>query len=208
MGDEIPVPSSREPKYYINQGLRFVVPIFVTGIVLWWAYGKLAPILSAPFLWLYARCGISVPQIGSWGYELLCVIQTIGAIGLLLLFVGTCLGETLKRTIQRGFEWLPIVGAVFKPVNQAVASLLSDSMSGKLVVRFPFPAEPCTAVGIVMDNEVVDGVDSCIVMLPLTMSAGTGLLITVPKDKVSVLKGVEASQALAYAISCGMTKLK
>lgn len=199
---------NRDPWFYINRGMRFVVPILVTGTVLWWAYGKLAPILSAPFLWLYARCGISIPKAGSMGYELLCVVQTIGTLGLVLLLIGVCFGESLKRGMRRLLERIPIVGAVFKPVNQAVESLLGDGMSGKPVVRFPFPAAPCTAIGIVMDSEKVNGVDCCVVMMPLTMSAGTGMLITVPKDQVQFLEGVEASQALAYAISCGMTKLK
>ena len=201
------LPNSRDPWIYINRGLRFVVPILVTLIVLWWAYGKLAPILSAPFLWLYAQCGISIPKAGSMGYELLCVVQTVGALGLLLLFVGSCFGESLKRGTQRILEWMPIVGAVFKPVNQAVGSLLGDGMAGKPVVRFPFPATPCTAIGIVMDQEEINGVKCCVVMMPLTMSAGTGMLITVPVDQVQFL-GVEASQALAHVISCGMTKLE
>jgi len=200
-------PCNREPGFYINRGLRLVVPILVTAVVLWWAYGKLAPILSAPFLWLYAQFGINLPQVGSMGYELLCVIQTIGAIGLLLLLIGACVGDAAKRGVQRALEWLPVVGAVFKPVNQAVESLLGEGMAGKPVVRFPFPAAPCTAIGIVMDMENVDGVECCVVMMPLTMSAGTGMLLTVPKDSVQVQDGVEASQALAYAISCGMTKL-
>lgn len=201
-------PNSRDPWIYINRGLRFVVPILVTAVLLWWAYGKLAPILSAPFLWLYAKCGISIPKAGSIGYELLCVVQTIGALGLLLLFIGYSFGESLKRGMQRILERMPIVGVVFKPVNQAVESLLGVGMAGKPVVRFPFPAAPCTAIGIVMDQEKVNGVDCCVVMMPLTMSAGTGVLITVPADQIQILEGVEASQALAYAISCAMTKLK
>lgn len=199
---------SRELWYYINRGFRFVMPILVTAAVLCWAYGKLAPVLSAPFLALYAQFGISLPKAGSLRYEMLCAVQTVGALGLLLLVIGACVGETLKRGVQRILEKLPIVGAVYKPVNQAMESFLGDGMAGKPVVRFPFPSEPCSAVGIVMDEETVDGVECCVVMMPFTMSVGAGVLLTVPKEKVRVLDGVEASQALAYTISCGMTRLR
>ena len=198
---------NRGPAFYIKRGLRFVVPIAVTAMLLVWAYGKLAPILSAPFLWVYSQCGISIPQTGSFAYEFLCVIQTVGSLGLLLLLIGKCVGDKLKQMAQRVLEWLPIVGDVFKPVNQTVESFLGEGMTGKKVVRFPFPAAPCMSIGIVMDQTKVNGVECCVVMMPLTMSAGTGMLITVPVDQVQFL-GVEASQALAHVISCGMTKLE
>ena len=199
---------NRGPAFYIKCGLRFVVPIAVTAMLLVWAYGKLAPVLSAPFLWVYSQCGISIPQTGSVGYEFLCVIQTVCSLGLLLLLIGKCVGDKLRLVVQRVLERLPIVGDVFKPVNQTVESFLGEGMTGKKVVRFPFPAAPCMSIGIVMDHEKVNGVDCCVVMMPLTMSAGTGMLISVPEDQVQFLDGVEASQALAHVISCGMTKLK
>lgn len=196
------------PGFCIKRGLRIVVPIAVTVMLLVWAYDKLAPILSAPFLWVYSQCGISIPQTGSVGYEFLCVIQTVGSLGLLLLLIGKCVGDKLRLVVQRVLERLPIVGDVFKPVNQTVESFLGEGMTGKKVVSFPFPAAPCTAIGIVMDQKEINGVKCCVVMMPLTMSAGTGMLISVPEDQVQFLDGVEASQALAHVISCGMTKLK
>ena len=200
--------AGKEPGYYINSGLLFALPIAVTILVLLWVYGKLAPTLSAPFLWFYAKCGIVLPAAGSLGYELICVVQTVSTIVLLLWLIGFFVGDALRKWIQMILERLPVISTVFKPVNQAVGSLLGDGMSGKPVVRVPFPDLPSTAIGIIMDEDTVDGRACYVVMIPLTMSAGTGLLLTVPKTDVQLLEGVEASQALAYAISCGMTKLR
>ena len=190
-------------------GITFIAPIVVTFWALWFAYNKLALFLKEPFVRFYKAVGLFdvLPR------HVMAILAEL--IFVLLIFLGlTVMGYVLTRYFKRRGDnaihkmlgQVPVIKTVFNPVKQAVQSLLGEGMDGRQVVRFPYPCEPYTTLGIVMDELVVNGTESLMVMMPLTMSAGTGVLLTIPKSKAVVID-VEASQALAHVISCGMVKL-
>lgn len=196
-------------KRHFITGVAFTTPIAVTLWVMLYVYRRLADLLRDPFVSFYKSAGL---------YEILPrhVMAILSEVAFFVVFVGimTVIGWCVARyfksrgdnSIHRLFEHIPVVKSIFTPVKQAVQSFLGDGMDGRLVVRFPYPMEPCTAVGIVMDETIVGDTACFLVMMPLTMSAGTGVLLTVPKERAKVI-GAEASQALAHVISCGMVKL-
>lgn len=196
-------------KRHFMTGIVFSTPIAVTLWIMLYMYRRLADFLRDPFVAFYKSVGL---------YEVLSrhVMAILSEVAFFVVFVGlmTVIGWCVARhfksrgdnSIHRLLEHIPVVKSIFTPVKQAVQSFLGDGMDGRQVVRFPYPMEPYTAIGIVMDETVVGDVACFLVMMPLTMSAGTGVLVTVPKDRATVID-TEASQALAHVISCGMVKL-
>lgn len=196
-------------KRHFMTGVAFVTPIAATLWILVYVYRRLAELLRDPCVFFYKSAGL---------YEILPrhVMAILSEVAFFVVFVGLmmvigwCVARYFKsrgdNSIHRLLEHIPVVKSIFTPVKQAVQSFLGDGMEGRLVVRFPYPMEPYTAIGIVMDETVVGDTPCFLVMMPLTMSAGTGVLVTVPKERAAVIDA-EASQALAHVISCGMVKL-
>jgi len=200
-------------KYFVS-GLMFTLPIVVTVLIFSYLYDKLARLLRGPFVAIYNSIHVGEVSL----YELLpkhmlavCAeAMTAVVLFFLLAFVGWVVNRTLRQckdnAVHRFLEHLPVVRSIFKPVNQAVQSLLGDGMKGRRVVRFPYPAEPYWGVGIVMDEVVCDGVELYVVMMPLTMSAGTGVLLRIPRSCAKIVD-VDATTALEHVITCGMIPL-
>jgi len=199
---------------YFASGLVFTLPIAITAIALFYVYDKLARCLRGPFVAIYQTIHVGESSL----YELLpkhllaaCAEITTAVIAFLALaFIGWVISRTLRQckdnAIHRFLENVPVIKSIFKPVNQAVQSLLGEDMKGRKVVRFAYPMEPYYGIGIVMDEIDFDGEKVYVVMMPLTMSAGTGVLLRIPQKRAKILD-VDATTALEHVITCGMVPL-
>ena len=196
-------------KKSIASGLVFAIPILALAALLYWVYDKLASLFRVPFDRIYGSFGLS-EILPLWAFDLLAEIIFLTALVLGIALFGWVIRKWLRNrtdnAVHHFLSHIPIIKSVFIPVKQAVQSLLSDDMKGRVVIRFPYPAKPYTAIGIVMDEQEVAGQDCYLVVVPLTMSAGTGLLITVPKECAEILP-FDASRALSHVVSCGLVKL-
>ena len=189
-------------------GLTFITPLVVVIAFILYIYDKFAVAISGIFVPLYKYLGIyeMLPRhVLALCAELLTVftiVVTVIVVGWFVLFV---LKKRRVNLFNNILENIPVVKTVFSPIKQAVDSLLGPAMQNGsgMVVRLTYPAAPYETIGIVTGD---DGLHRYWVMIPFTMSPGTGLLLSVPKDKTNKVE-CNVSEALEFALSCGIVKL-
>ena len=192
-------------------GVTFLLPIAVLYAVILYLHEKFALSIRDIYVPLYKSLGLydklprHVMAIGSEVVTILLVLLALVLVGWVVLRV---LRKRRANAIHQFLANVPFVRGVFSPVKQAVDSLFGSKSGEKnrKVVRFAYPAEPYHAIGLVMDEIEEDGEARYVVVMPLTMSAGTGFLLTVPKTAATEIQ-VNATLALEHILSCGMVKL-
>lgn len=197
--------------HYLLAGLTFLLPLGVLVAVLLYIHEKFASAIRDFYVPIYKNLGVydKLPRhVMAVGAELVTV--AVGALALAV--VGWIVLRVLRRRRIKAFHQflgnVPVIKTVFSPVKRAVDSLFGSGLNdgNRKVVRFAYPAEPYKTIGIVMDEVVENGEKKYLVLLPLTMSAGTGILLTIPKAAAEEIP-VNVSRALEHVISCGMVKL-
>ena len=193
-------------------GATFTLPLVIVVTLILYLYDKFAIAICDIFVPIYKYLGVydrSFRHILAIGAEL----TTIAVIISLLAFVGWLVLRVVKKRrvkwLHKFLENIPVVNSIFSPVKQAVDSLLGSGIKDgkRKVARLTYPTEPYKTIGIVMDeDQLVDHEDRYWVMVPFTMSPGTGLMLSVPKKDVEILP-YSVAEALEFSLSCGMARL-
>lgn len=188
-------------------GFTFLLPIGLFIAIVLYVHEKFALATRDVFVPIYKKLGLyeklprQVMAIGGEIVTLLVVVLVLAVVGWIVLRV---LRRRRVKMFHQCLENLPVVKTVFTPIKQAVDSMFGSGLNDghRKVVQFPYPADPYKAIGIVMDETE----NEYVVVMPLTMSAGTGVLLRMPKSAAEVISA-DVAIALQHVISCGMVKL-
>lgn len=196
-----------EFSHCVLAGFTFLLPIGLFIAIVLYVHEKFALATRDIFVPIYKKLGLyeklsrQVMAIGGEIVTLLVVVLVLAVVGWIVLRV---LRRRRVKMFHQCLENLPVVKTVFTPIKQAVDSMFGSGLNDdhRKVVEFPYPNNPYKAIGIVMDESG----DEYVVVMPLTMSAGTGVLLRMPKSAAKVIP-VDVAIALQHVISCGMVKL-
>lgn len=196
-----------EFSHCVLAGFTFLLPIGLFIAIVLYVHEKFALATRDIFVPIYKKLGLYeklpriVMAIGGEVVTLLVVVLVLAVAGWIVLRV---LRRRRVKMFHQCLENLPVVKSVFTPIKQAVDSMFGSGLNDghRKVVQFPYPADPYKAIGIVMDETE----NEYVVAMPLTMSAGTGVLLRMPKSAAEVISA-DVATALQHVISCGMVKL-
>jgi len=188
-------------KYFVT-GLVVLLPLALT----YWIVSFILGLLTDPFTGIAVGAlkllGIHSQEALDIGSKLLglilffALIIGIGAIGRYFFF------KYLLRVSDAILHRIPVVSAVYKTSQELIQTVFKqDSTSFKQVVFVPFPHPGSYAVGLVTQDESIDG--RVAVFVSTTPNPTTGfLLMYKPEDIIPLNMKVE--EALRYIISCGV----
>lgn len=196
-----------EFSHCVLAGFTFLLPIGLFIAIVLYVHEKFALATRDIFVPIYKKLGLyerlprQIMAIGGEVVTLLVVVLVLAVVGWIVLRV---LRRRRVKMFHQCLENLPVVKSVFTPIKQAVDSMFGSGLNDghRKVVQFPYPADPYKAIGIVMDETE----NEYVVVMPLTMSAGTGVLLRMPKSAAEVISA-DVAIALQHVISCGMVKL-
>ncbi|MBS0636623.1 MAG: DUF502 domain-containing protein [Verrucomicrobia bacterium] len=188
-------------KYFVT-GLVVLLPLALT----YWIISFILGVLTDPFTGIATGAlrllGIQSQEVLNIVGKLLALIMlfgliiSIGAIGRYFFF---------KYLLQLGdaiLHRIPVVSAVYKTSQDLIQSMFKqDSTSFKQVVFVQFPHPGAMVVGLVTQEESLDG--RIAVFVPTTPNPTTGFLLMYRKEDVIPLD-MKVDEALRYIISCGV----
>lgn len=188
-------------KYFVT-GLVVLLPLALT----YWIISFILGVLTDPFTGIATGAlrllGIQSQEVLNIVGKLLALIMlfgliiSIGAIGRYFFF---------KYLLQLGdaiLHRIPVVSAVYKTSQDLIQSVFKqDSTSFKQVVFVQFPHPGAMVVGLVTQEESLDG--RIAVFVPTTPNPTTGFLLMYRKEDVIPLD-MKVDEALRYIISCGV----
>lgn len=188
-------------KYFVT-GVIIILPLALT----FWIVSIILGILTDPFFDLskivLRSLGLSSAEALDLGSKLLALIlffffiTLIGAIGRYFFF--KYLMELSDGILHR----IPVISTVYKTSKELIQSIFTqDSKSFKQVVFVPFPHAGSRALGLVTQEESLDGLIA--VFIPTTPNPTSGYLLMYKKEDVVVLD-MKVEEALRYIISCGV----
>lgn len=188
-------------KYFVT-GLIFILPLALT----FWIVSFILGILTDPFFdlsrLLLRGFGVSSREALDLGSKLLAliffflVITLIGAIGRYFFF--KYLIELSDAILHR----IPVISTVYKTSQDLIQTVFTqDSKSFKQVVFVPFPHAGARTLGLVTQDNSLDG--RVAVFVPTTPNPTSGYLLLFKKEDVVELD-MKVEDALRYIISCGV----
>lgn len=188
-------------KYFVT-GLVVLLPLALT----YWIVSFILGLLTEPFT------GISVRALHILGLHASEVVEPISKILALCLLFGLIISigaigryfffKYLLQVSDAILHRIPVISSVYKTSQELIHSVFKqDSTSFKQVVFVPFPHPGCMAVGLVTQEESLDG--RMAVFVPTTPNPTTGFLLMFKKEDVHVLD-MKVEDALRYVISCGV----
>lgn len=188
-------------KYFVT-GLVVLLPLALT----YWVMSFILGVLTDPFTGIAAATlkllGVESPEALEFGKKVLslvflfAIIITIGAIGRYFLF------KYLLQLSDAILHRIPVVSSVYKTSQDLIQSVFKqDSTSFKQVVFVPFPHPGSYTVGLVTQEEGLEG--RMAVFIPTTPNPTSGFLLMFHKDQVIPLN-MKVEDALRYVISCGV----
>jgi len=184
-------------------GLLATLPIGLTGYILWSLYRLLEGLVGrhTPFGEMVERAlGRWIPGMGI--YMLLLLILVIG------LITRNFLGRALQYYLDRALSLVPGVRGVYTALKRFTHALLSrDSTSFQKVVMFEYPKQGMWAIGLVTNERVgrlrdETGEESIIVYTPTAPNPLSGMMLVIPKSKVTYLN-MSVEDALSMVLSSG-----
>lgn len=188
-------------KYFVT-GLVVLLPLALT----YWVISFILGVLTEPFTGIAAATlkllGVKSQEALQFGEKVLSlvllfvIIITIGAIGRYFLF------KYLLQLSDAILHRIPVVSSVYKTSQDLIQSVFKqDSTSFKQVVFVPFPHPGSYTVGLVTQEEGLEG--RMAVFIPTTPNPTSGFLLMFQKDQVIPLN-MKVEEALRYVISCGV----
>lgn len=188
-------------KYFVT-GLVVLLPLALT----YWVVSFILGVLTEPFTGIAGAAlklfGVQSKEALDIGEKFLAlallfgVIITIGAIGRYFLF------KYLLQLSDAILHRIPVVSSVYKTSQELIQSVFKqDSTSFKQVVFVPFPHPGSLTVGLVTQEEALDG--RMAVFIPTTPNPTSGFLLMYRKEDVIALD-MKVEEALRYIISCGV----
>ncbi|RLE38596.1 hypothetical protein DRJ12_01345 [Candidatus Acetothermia bacterium] len=186
-----------------TSGLLAILPIGLTVYILWSLYRMLDGLVgrNTPFGEMVIRAlGRWIPGMGI--YILLILILIVG------LITRNFLGRAVQYYLDRLFSSVPGVRGMYVAFKRFSHALLAhDSTSFKKVVMFEYPRDGIWIIGLVTNEEVgklkeKTGKDSLLVYAPTAPNPLSGMMLVVPREKVTYLD-MPVEDALSMIISSG-----
>jgi uncharacterized membrane protein len=139
------------------------------------------------------------PQV-QWPLAILITIGILYALGLMMSYV---IGRRIFAGIERLLGKLPMVAKVYHSAKQLVTVMQASPAEGQQIVLVEFP--PGMRVIAVMTRIVTDPESKevlAIVYIPTAPQPITGLLVTVPMDRVTPTD-LTFAEAMSFVVSIG-----
>lgn len=177
----------------IMAGLTVIVPLWITGWVLWtlfrWADG-----FSAPLIRQFAA-GLGYPDFHIPGLGFFLTFLILWVVG---LFTTNVVGKRLLGYGRRALARLPVVRTIYAPVHQLVETMTSPDKAGfKKVVMVQFPGKDVWSLGFLTGNVPIEGEEKTMhsVFVPTTPNPTTGFMLIVSQEQ---LRPTELSVEAAF----------
>ncbi|MFA5411348.1 MAG: DUF502 domain-containing protein [Candidatus Omnitrophota bacterium] len=194
-------------KKYFFSGIAAILPLFLTLYIIVWIllfFDRLTGKLVNPFL--LRKFGFSVPGLG-----LVVTILAVVIVGILYTYF---IGKRLYSFIEKLFLRIPFVSAIYPSLKQLSDFLFRhDKMNNfKKVVLVEYPSRDLYAIGFITNENLKEltqktGSELISVFLPFPPSPFSGLLVLVPKDKITELD-ISIDEALKFIVSGGVVQPK
>jgi len=189
-------------------GLVTVVPLVITWAVFEFVLGQLAKLGDPLVQWLAHYAGpdgqglshlLLEPQV-QWPLAILITVGILYALGLMMSYV---IGRRIFAGVEHLLGKLPMVAKVYHSAKQLVKVMQDSPVEGKQIVLVEFP--PGMKVIAVLTQVVTDPETSkllAIVYIPTAPQPITGLLETVPMDRVTPTD-LTFAEAMSFVVSIG-----
>lgn len=183
-------------KWFIA-GIALTLPTVVTVWLLWKIIATVDNTLDPIEKRLLE---FDVPGLGF--FVVLILLVVIGFVG------GNFVGWRLMRLYQMFVERVPLVGKIYRPVQQILDVFVRDNTeSFKSVVTFQYPRPGLWAIGFVSANTpaawTASGADRCLnVFLPTSPNPTSGFVLLVPERELRILP-LSIEEALKVIMSGG-----
>jgi uncharacterized membrane protein len=192
----------------IITGLLTVVPLFITWAVFDFVLGHLARFGNPAVEWLARHAGSDAqgysllllePQV-QWPLAILLTIGVLYALGLMMSYM---IGRRIFAAVERLLGKLPLVAKVYHSAKQLVGAMQGPPVEGRQIVLVEFP-QGMKVMAIL--TQVITDPDTnellAIVYIPTAPQPITGLLETIPMDRVTPTD-LTFAEAMSFVVSIG-----
>jgi uncharacterized membrane protein len=225
----LPIRSGPEPeakprpslaRRFLTRGLAVLLPTLLTVIIIVWLFSILFEYVAQPIntaiQWMLVpllnMTKVEVEQL--WSDYMLGWIGVVVALFLVFavgLLMGSLLGRTAWRVIERLLQRLPGIKQVYPYVKQVTDFVLSERpLEFSRVVLVEYPRRGCWSLGLVTGLALGDlsdatGKDMLAIFIPSSPTPFTGYVIQVPRKEVIDVP-MSVDQALRFTISGGVVQ--
>lgn len=188
-----------KPKNIFLAGLFSVLPLMITGYILYWLFNKIDPILGK---WVNKAVGaifsndFYIPGLG--------LVTFLIIIFLLGLFVTDVFGKRIANWFHDSFEKIPIVKPIYSTIRDLLSSVSNKSKSFSQVVMLEFPIEGTKSIGFITNEHPHYCSDKRVaVFIPTTPNPTNGFLVFVEPEKLEYLD-MPIEQGLKLVVAMGV----
>lgn len=184
-------------------GLLAIIPVGATFYVLWMLYHAIDGLVGrgTPFGMMVER------SIGRWipGMGIYMTAILVLAVGLIARNFS---GRAIQYYLDGAFASVPGVRKMYSTLKQFTNALLNrDNPSFQKVVMLEYPREGINALGLVANEEIgalqsLSGEESILVFVPTAPTPFTGMMLIVPKRKVTYID-MPVEDAMSMIVSSG-----
>ena len=202
-----PISTVRSILRRVMFGLLFVLPIVLTGLIVYYIYIMLNAWLIEPVARLIIPKEVMLPY---WGdiQSYVTTPLTLVAVLLLLYFLGYAFQTRLNHWVDWIFSHIPGVSIVYRAIRDASLAMQGpDGLKAiDTVVLVPFPHAGARATGYLMgESEDTDtGRPLVCVYIPIALFPPSGYTLVFPREDVTLTKW-EAASPWKLLLSGGLT---
>jgi uncharacterized membrane protein len=187
----------RHVRNTLLQGLLFLLPIWVSVVILWFVLSRISA-LSRPFL--TASLHLLVVEVPPWALTALALVFSLFLIYCIGLIGMNFLGKKLLAMVDRALHSMPVLKSLYGGTKQVIDALTmqkKSSFSDIVAVEYPRPG--VWTIGFVTKR----GDGMTYVFLPTTPNPTSGWLAVVPDDQVLPLD-LSMDDAIKLIVSGGI----
>jgi uncharacterized membrane protein len=191
------VSAVRHVRNTLLQGLLFLLPIWVSVVILWFVLSRISA-LSRPFLEAVLKfLEVEVPASALTALALVFSLVLIYCIGLIGM---NFLGRKLLRVVDRALLSAPLLKGLYGGTKQVIDALtLQKKSSFSDIVAVEYPRSGLWTIGFVTKR----GEGMTYVFLPTTPNPTSGWMVLIPDDQVRPLD-MTMDDAIKLIVSGGI----
>lgn len=185
---------------YFISGLIVLVPIVVTGFLVFFIVGKIGGIWGFIFR--------SIPYVRDIPSGVVNFIGLFISIGIIILFgyIGqNYLGKILFPIFEKLLMSMPIIRDIYTPAREITNTLFKNKASFEKVVYVEFLHKDQHTIAFVTstDSWKINGNEAVTLFVPTSPNPTSGFFCVVPKDKV-IETDLSVEDALKIIVSSGL----
>ncbi len=173
---------------YFLRGLLFLIPLTVTGYVIY-----------AIFIFLDNLIPVPIPGIG--------ILMVLGLITFVGYLASLFFAKPIFDWFERGVFKIPLVNLIYTSIKDLMGAFVGDKkkFSSPVIVQIN---ETLSRFGFITqeDLSMVGEPDLVAVYFPHSYNV-SGNVFLVPKEKVKPLTGVKSSDVMKFMVSGGVSNL-